>query len=335
MIFILKRDYGQLFGGVMSDKEDSVASSLGVGVGNTIISSTDQYYLEKVLGEGGFGIVFKVRPSKNENVSYAMKLEKKVPERKEPKLKMEVNILETLQKRNINQHFTCIYDKGKTKTFFFIVMEMVGKSLADIKDARAHRVLSPGCGIRVSIQCLESVEALHSVEFLHRDLKPANFCIGICQKKRNVYLLDFGMARKYTNSKGELKTPRKVVNFKGTLKFAPLRLHEGMEYSRKDDAESWFYMVNDLMNPKGLPWRMECDLESIRELKEKWRDEEILLLFFKSLKCKSEFIKIIRLIDNTQFTQPVNFKAIYKLMDDAANSYNFSITDLYDWEKEN
>uniref|UniRef100_A0A0N5C7Z6 non-specific serine/threonine protein kinase n=1 Tax=Strongyloides papillosus TaxID=174720 RepID=A0A0N5C7Z6_STREA len=316
----------------MSDQDESISISLGLGVGSTISSTTDQYLIQKVLGEGGFGTVFSVTPASNSSISYALKVEKKVPERKEPKLKMEINILENLQKRKINQRFTNIYDKGKTKTFYFIVMELVGKSLADIKDTRPHRILSPGCGIRVSIQCLESIEALHSVEYLHRDLKPANFCIGTQGKKRNIYMLDFGMARKFTNSKGELKTPRKIVNFKGTLKFAPLRLHEGNEYSRKDDAESWFYMVNDLIMPKGLPWRLESDLDGVRVLKEKFRNDIDLEVYYKSTKCKGEFIQLLRLIDQIQFTQAVNFKAFTKIMEAAANCYNYGPNDPYDWE---
>ncbi|EYC01898.1 hypothetical protein Y032_0103g3525 [Ancylostoma ceylanicum] len=64
------------------------------------------------------------------------------------------------------------------------------------------------------IQCLEACEDLHKYGFIHRDLKPANYACGLGDKKRVIYILDFGIARKILNVKGELKTPRQSVRFK-------------------------------------------------------------------------------------------------------------------------
>ncbi|VDP40173.1 unnamed protein product [Heligmosomoides polygyrus] len=59
----------------------------------------------------------------------------------------------------------------------------------------------------VGIQCLEACEDLHKYGFIHRDLKPANYACGVGDKTRVIYILDFGIARKVLNVKGELKTP--------------------------------------------------------------------------------------------------------------------------------
>lgn len=74
-----------------------------------------------------------------------------------------------------------------------------------------------------------------------------------------IYLLDFGIARMYkkrgsdNNNDGrlQLKTPRAVVLFKGTVKFASIACHKNLEMGPSDDCESWFYLLLDLILPKG------------------------------------------------------------------------------------
>ncbi|KAJ1362131.1 hypothetical protein KIN20_021560 [Parelaphostrongylus tenuis] len=93
-------------------------------------------------------------------------------------------------------------------------MELVGKSLADLKASRPNKVFTVPTSMGAGIQCLEACEDLHKHGFIHRDLKPANYACGLGDKKRVVYILDFGIARKITNVKGELKAPRQSVRFK-------------------------------------------------------------------------------------------------------------------------
>lgn len=68
----------------------------------------------------------------------------------------------------------------------YLVMEIVGKSLNDLKQSRPDKVLSLGTAIFASIQCLEAVEDLHTLHFIHRDLKPANYAIGIKERIKTV-----------------------------------------------------------------------------------------------------------------------------------------------------
>ena len=46
---------------------------------------------------------------------------------------------------------------------------------------------------------ISRIEYLHSKCFLHRDIKPENFCMGIGDKKDILYLVDFGLSRKYVD----------------------------------------------------------------------------------------------------------------------------------------
>ncbi|CEF64741.1 Protein kinase domain and Serine/threonine-/dual specificity protein kinase, catalytic domain and Protein kinase-like domain-containing protein [Strongyloides ratti] len=311
--------------------EDDIAKSLGLANNSVITSQSSNYKIIKLLGEGGFGAVFLVSSSSKENVKYALKVEKKTAKRKDPKLQMEVSILENLKKSEKSEHFTEIVDKGKTSTYYFVVMELVGKSLADIKD-KLGKVFTLGCGIRTMMQCADAISAFHALGFIHRDLKPGNFCVGTLDKRRNIYLLDFGMARKFLNDKGEIKRPRRQVNFKGTLKFAPIRLHQGNEYSRKDDAESWFYMLEDLVNKRGLPWKKIGDMNLIRISKEDSRKPENLQRLIGDFPCKAEFEKVLSYIDKLDYVHSVDFAYINSIMEEAAKVIQNTPEDPYDWE---
>ena len=46
------------------------------------------------------------------------------------------------------------------------------------------------------------------------DVKPANYAVGLGEKVRTVYILDFGIARKITKEDNSIKTPRSNVAFK-------------------------------------------------------------------------------------------------------------------------
>lgn len=66
---------------------------------------------------------------------------------------------------------------------------------------------------------------MHNIGYLHRDVKPGNFCMGRAElnELRKVYVLDFGMARKFVHDDGTIKNPRAVAGFRGTVKYAPVR----------------------------------------------------------------------------------------------------------------
>ncbi|KJH42405.1 hypothetical protein DICVIV_11605 [Dictyocaulus viviparus] len=270
---------------MMSDEEDE----LDIKPGTVIDSSKANYVVIKLLGEGGFGAVFKVHDQKDPSKLFAVKVEKKLESRKHSKLKMEIAILKLVSQERKNSHFTSIIDRGKKDTYFFLVMELVGKSLADLKNQRPGRVFSTSTGLGASIQCLEACEDLHKYGFIHRDLKPANYACGLHDKKHIIYILDFGIARRILNDKGELKTPRMTVKFKGTIPFASISCHRNIEMGPKDDCESWLYLLIDITFPHGLLWKAYSEKDEVLRLKEEIRKDKrvrcaivFTFIFFKS-----------------------------------------------------
>jgi len=303
--------------------------------GNIVSTGKNSYVVIKLLGEGGFGAVYKVYNQNDKSKEYAMKVEKKMEKRKHSKLKMEVAILKLVSEVRAadNSHFTAIIDRGKKEKYFFLVMDLVGLSLDDLKRLRPGKVFTIGTGFGTGMQCLEAIEDLTKCGFIHRDIKPANYACGLNLKQRVIYLLDFGIARKILNDSNELKTPREKVGFKGTIRFASLSCHRNIEMGPKDDCESWFYLLLDLMVFGGLPWRRMTDKNEVMKLKEESRRDRTKL--FQGLhNCQETLSKLLDYIDSLGYSDKVDYNFIYSLLKIAAIESNVQIDGVYDWEGE-
>ena len=50
-------------------------------------------------------------------------------------------------------------------------------------------------------QMIEILEFIHNKNAIHRDIKPDNFVIGLNEKRKYIYILDFCLVKKYRSSK--------------------------------------------------------------------------------------------------------------------------------------
>ena len=83
-------------------------------------------------------------------------------------------------------------------------------------------------------QILKGIEAIHDVGFLHRDIKPSNFAVGrTSSTMRHIFMLDFGLARQYTNAQGEVRPPRGAAGFRGTVRYASINAHKNKEMGKR------------------------------------------------------------------------------------------------------
>jgi tau tubulin kinase len=324
--------------------EESGEDELGIRSGVVIDTPKNKFVILELLGEGGFGAVYKAHLEGDKSKEFAIKVEKKTDKRKHSKLKMEIAILKLVSSlRAERSHFTKIIDRGKKPGYFFLVMQLVGKSLADLKGERRDKVFSIATGLGVSLQCLEAVEDLHTQGYIHRDLKPANYACGLTTQTHVIYILDFGIARKITKDakegaemKSELKTPRSSVGFKGTVRFASLACHKNEDMGKKDDCESWHYLLMDLIISTGLPWRRLTNKDDVRDSKMNSRKEgqpEFNSLYANIPKCKGELVKIIAYIDGLAYVETPDYEFMYKMLREAAASSGVNIDAPFDWEE--
>jgi serine/threonine protein kinase len=73
------------------------------------------------------------------------------------------------------------------------------------------------------------VEYVHSKYFLHRDIKPDNFLMGTKKNGNQVYIIDFGLSKKYRDPRTHLHIPyRDNKNLTGTARYASINTHLGV-----------------------------------------------------------------------------------------------------------
>ena len=78
-------------------------------------------------------------------------------------------------------------------------------------------------------QMIARIEFVHSRNFLHRDIKPDNFLMGCGKKSNRVYIIDFGLAKRYISKEGTHIPYKENKSLTGTARYASINTHIGIE----------------------------------------------------------------------------------------------------------
>ena len=282
----------------------------------------NKYTLIKKLGEGSFGSIYSAKSQKN---WYAIKLENK--NRGQNLLENEAYIMSYLHGKRI----PIIKSFGYSGDYNVLVMELMGKSLEEIFENLPIKKMTVNCVGKLGLQMVEILEYIHNKHIIHRDIKPDNFVMGKGEKSKYLYLLDFGLAKKYRSSTTLKHYPMiKKKNLTGTARYASINALNGLTQSRRDDLEAVGYVLLYFLRGK-LPWqglhvkKKEDRYHKIMEIKMETTPFQLCKGFPK------EFEKYVEYTRNLEFEQDPDYDFLKNLFNNILKEDKNS-ENGYDWD---
>eukprot|EP00252_Welwitschia_mirabilis_P021591 TRINITY_DN5575_c0_g3_i1.p1 TRINITY_DN5575_c0_g3~~TRINITY_DN5575_c0_g3_i1.p1 ORF type:complete len:457 (+),score=56.44 TRINITY_DN5575_c0_g3_i1:169-1539(+) len=208
----------------------------------------EKYRLGRKIGSGSFGQIYLgVNIQNNEEV--AIKLES--AKTKHPQLLYEYKLYKFLKGGTGVPNIRWFGVEGD---YNVMVLDILGPSLEDLFNY-CNRKFSLKTVLMLADQLLNRVEYVHSKSYLHRDIKPDNFLMGLGRRANQVYIIDFGLGKKYWDPTTYRHIPYKEnKNLTGTARYASINTHLGIEQSRRDDLESLGYVLMYFLRGS-LPWQ--------------------------------------------------------------------------------
>ena len=286
-----------------------------------------KYLIRKKVGKGSFGTVYQgVNTTTNEKI--ALKVEKR--EQNDPgTLENEALRLVYLQGEGIPR----VYCYGHNLEHNLLVEELLGKSLEDIFNANGKPFsLKTVCVL--GIEMINRIQYIHSKHYIHRDIKPDNFMTGRGTNEKKIYIIDFGLAKKfYSVSKGQhikFITGKHLI---GTARYCGRNAHRGFEQGRRDDIESIGYVLMYFLLGQ-LPWqglkvkKNEDQFEKIAQKKYTTSFEEL------TAGQPEEFLLYFKHVDNLEFEDKPNYVYLIGLFQNIIDRFCKDCFYDFDWKKD-
>jgi casein kinase I family protein HRR25 len=163
-------------------------------------------------------------------------------------------------------------------------------------------------------------------------MKPENFVIGRKNKERTIYLIDFGLSRKYINENNIHISMKKDRNIIGTVRYISMNTHQGIEQSRRDDLESLIYIIIYFIKGE-LPW------QNIKAKNKTERYNKIYEMKKKSTEKGGElcsslpngFQTIIDYVLELEFTEKPDYSMLKKVVEIILAHNNYFNDLQFDW----
>ena len=195
-----------------------------------------QYKLERKIGAGGMGVVYKGRHAMLRRPTAIKMLDvEKVNDTSVARFEQEVQITCQLN----NPHTVAIYDYGRTpEGVFYYAMEYL--SGIDLQQLVVEHGPQPQARVIDMLrQACESLHEAHSLGLVHRDVKPANLMLN---RRGGVpdflKLLDFGLVKAVDDAKAAARSGP------GAMTGTPLYMSpEAIDAPQRVDARSDLYAL--------------------------------------------------------------------------------------------
>lgn len=152
------------------------------------------FKLVKKLGTGAFGEIYLAENKTNPTEKYAAKLEETAA--KFPQLYFEAKMYKYLSSFGPAIGVPKVYAMTTEGQYNVMLMDLLGSSLEDYFVEFGNK-LSLKTVLMIGEQMVDRIEFLHEKNILHRDIKPDNFLMGIGKQASTLYIVDFGLSKKY------------------------------------------------------------------------------------------------------------------------------------------
>ena len=209
-------------------------------------------------------------------------------------------------------------------------MELLGKSLEDIFQSQQKKFTLKTVAM-IGIQMLDRLEFIHGKNIIHRDIKPDNFVLGLDNKSHIIYILDFGLSKKFRSSRTHQHIKFSVnKKLTGTARYASINALKGCEQSRRDDLEAIGYVLLYFLRGS-LPWqglhvnKGEDRYKKILQKKKGTSAEDL---------CKgfpNEFVEYVNYTRNLEFEADPDYKFLRGLLTTVLEKQNSQFDFYYDW----
>ncbi len=275
----------------------------------TVQTVFNKFSIIRQIGKGSFGTVYLgINNKTNEKVGIKTEIQTK---------KQHLSLLESeCQKLNTLKNIIGIpkiYEYGKIEGFNILVMELLGKSLNDLFQSQ-HRKFSLKTVCTLGIDMLKIIQHVHERKLIHRDIKPDNYMMGRESLKDILYLIDFGLAKKYILNNGQHIPYKSGKNITGTARYCSIYTHLGIEQSRRDDLESIGYVLIYFLRGN-LPWqgiKTKCNdkhYEKIGFVKQSTSIEVLCSDF------PNEFCNYFNYVKQLEFEEDPNYNMLIELFE--------------------
>ncbi|BFF95307.1 casein kinase I [Drosophila madeirensis] len=285
-----------------------------------------KYRVVRRIGSGSFGDIYLGVCLKDAS-EVAIKVERN--EAKYPQLAYEAKVYQKLERC---PGFPTLKHYGSEEHYKAMVIELLGPSLEELFSICKRR-FSMKTVLMLTDQLLCRLESLHNLGFIHRDIKPDNFLMGMGKQDHKLFLIDFGLSKRYVDAESRLHIPiRKDRSLTGTVRYASINAQKGIEQSRRDDLES---MCHCLMyfNLGRLPWQgitaasKAQKYEKILEKKCSTKIEDL---------CKSfptEFAVVMKYVRCMRFNEDPDYTYMRKLFGLLSRNLNLKYDNIFDWSQ--
>lgn len=287
-----------------------------------------RYEIRGKIGSGSYSVVH-LGYDRQSGSSVAVKLEWIYAD-KTGKLLAEAELYKDLEKQD-RHGAPKIYWSGTVGEYNLMVMELLGPSIEELMRLCGNK-LSLKTVLMVGKQMIDRLEYVHSCGILHRDIKPNNFLIGTGENKDKVYIMDFGLAKRYLKSNGRHIDNATKKGLTGTVRYTTHNVHRGLEPSRRDDMGSIGYVLIYLALGR-LPWQgINAASKRTKQKRIGKRKEQVPL---EEL-CKDlphEFVDYMEYCDRIGFDEQPDYTKLRSFFERACKTIGLDMNEeaRYDW----